>query len=688
MGSFKNFRNALQERMAWIEANSVALFELDVDGDKLWDTYLASFPAGTDPIYRERSTHDCQCCRSFIRHYAGVVGIVNGKIESMWDIIVDDYPYDVVTKAMYKAISKKPIKDVFVTDTKFLGTEYNYEALETTTKRWDHFSCEVSNVYSGNKSIDSVKSEYRQSFDVIKRSFEEITPSTVDLVLDLIGDKLLERGEQYKDQLIAFKKAQHSWAASRQNVNLVWNMAFENGRFLAIRNTAIGTLLTDLSNGEELDKAVHSYNSKVDPTKYKRPKSIITSAQKEMAVKTVTELGYMDSLARRHATIEDIEVSNVLWASGESVEKMRNPFDLVDTTAKHNAKSFSNVAEVGVETFVNDILPNADSLEILFENDFENHLVNITTALNDGSKSLFKWNNPFAWSYNNGVADSVIKRAVKSHGGNTEADLRFSIMWANGDSRDNSDLDAHCKGPGLHIYFANKRDNTTGGWLDVDIRTPISHRNENIVENIAFPSSSKMKSGKYQFSVHNFQLRGVQNGFQAELEANGQLYTFNYPHGLKNGESVAVVDVEWDGTNFTVKPRISHQESSKDVWGLKTNEFVKVDTVMLSPNRWGEGKSGITHWMFMLNGCKNPEATRGFYNEFLKPELEVHRRSFEALGGKMSIDSNTDSQLAGIGFSTTRDKSIVARINSNKLLKIKIKDERTVFESVAQQVSV
>ena len=38
------------------------LFVTAVDKEDLWSTYLGSFPEGTNPMFRERTEHDCQCC--------------------------------------------------------------------------------------------------------------------------------------------------------------------------------------------------------------------------------------------------------------------------------------------------------------------------------------------------------------------------------------------------------------------------------------------------------------------------------------------------------------------------------------------------------------------------------------------------------------------------------------------------
>lgn len=39
------------------------LFCTGVEKDDLGATYLASFPAGTNPLFRKRTEHDCSCCQ-------------------------------------------------------------------------------------------------------------------------------------------------------------------------------------------------------------------------------------------------------------------------------------------------------------------------------------------------------------------------------------------------------------------------------------------------------------------------------------------------------------------------------------------------------------------------------------------------------------------------------------------------
>src|SRR5690606_1291105 len=122
-------------------------------------------------------------------------------------------------------------------------------------------------------------------------------------------------------------------------------------------------------------------------------------------------------------------------------------------------------------------------------------------------------------------------------------------------------------------------------------------------------------------------------------------------------------------SKFTVTdPKIAHQGLPQLAWGLNTETFVKVNTLMLSPNHWDDNTTGNKHWFFILEGCANPEGTRGIYNEFLRGNLEQHRKVFEVLGSKTRcLPSN--EQLSGLGFSSTREDEVIIRVTGSKINK-------------------
>ncbi len=113
-------------------------------------------------------------------------------------------------------------------------------------------------------------------------------------------------------------------------------------------------------------------------------------------------------------------------------------------------------------------------------------------------------------------------------------------------------------------------------------------------------------------------------------------------------------------TGFHLIESLESASISLDVWGVRTNTFVPVSAVMYSPNYWDDNRAGNKHLFFILQGCKNLEPARGFFNEFLRGDLTEHRKVFEILGNKMKAPP-ADDQLSGVGFSTTQRNQVVLR---------------------------
>lgn len=682
---FTKFKKSIQDKLDYLIKNSVALFEVNMDKEELWNLYLDAFPAGTNLIYRERRAYDCSCCRQFVKNYGVIVGIVNGKTVSIWDVNTIE-PYQTVANKLTEKIAALPIENAFYSKFAALGTSYNFELIGSNNKKWNHFYYKLpSTLVDTTSTIDSLKGDIKQTRAVVKRSFEELNPSSIDTVLELIKEKALYRGEEHKSLLNAFKNLQVEWIKSKNKENFCWEVAVTYGRVAAIRNTAIGTLLVNLSDRIDVETAVKKYESVVAPQNYKRPKPLFTKGMRKAAEAKVMELGLMASLERRHATMRDLSMQDVLWASGESKKVMRNAFSFLDGEEKVAVFKHENIQEVGVEFFIENILPTAEKMELLLDNSYQNNLVSLIAPVHSNKPKLFKWDNDFSWTYNGNFTDSI-KESVKTRGGKVDGVLRFSLSWAEGDASDNSDLDAHCKLPGAHIFYSEKKDNKSWGQLDVDIQQPKDQSNKDIVENITWPHKKRMPIGDYVFSVVNYALRGIQNGFTSEIEFGGQIHTFHYDQPMKQKEEVHVATVRFDGQNFKIIKSIPSNLASKELWGIKTMKFIPITGILKSPNHWGQNNIGNKHYFFTLENCLNPDNPRGFYNEFLRQDIYEHRRVFEALGNKMKIEFSED-QLSGIGFSSTMNKSIILKINS-KPLKLKFTDEKLIFNSRKEKVQI
>lgn len=687
---FRDFVKAIQKNLQQMSKDSSRLFTVNVDTEELYNLYLDSFPAGTNEIYRERREYDCNCCRHFIRDVGNVVSIKNGELHTIWGINpVSDDKYNVVAAALDAYVKQKAVSGVFLKKEKRIGTPENREMLPTgKINKYEHFFVDLPEIcifkeYYGH-TLEGDLSQFRDIRNVFKRSLDEISKEAVDTVLELIAQNSLYKGAEWKKQLTEFKNYQKEYGklTDEQKELWIWEKSIAAGAVIGkIRNHSIGTLLVNISEGMDLDLAVRKYEQIVAPVNYKRPKAIFTKKMLEDAKKTITELGYMDSLQRRFATLDDITVNNILFSNKDAAKRITGAMDLFDEMEQDVAidpKRFSKVEEISAEDFIKNVLPVAKELEVYLENKHIQNMVSLIAPEVAAAKTMFKWNNGMSWAYTGNITDSDIKENVKAAGGSVTGIVRFSIQWNDKDGKDNSDLDAHCIEPkgGDHIYFSHKISRYTGGELDIDITDPIYQCKSNggvAVENITYPSKERMKPGTYKFYVNQYSFRNSQ-GFKAEVEVNGEIHSYEYNSPVRGNVDVAEVILDQSG-NFKVVDKLPGNCAtiSKDVWGIKTLQFTPVSVVCYSPNYWDEQKGiGHQHLFFMLKDCINPEEPNGYYNEFLKPELEQHRRVFEALGSKAHV-KDVDDQLSGVGFSLTKRNDLIIKVKgaTERVLKVK-----------------
>lgn len=701
MANFMKFKEAIQRNFEEMSKDATHLFEVDLDKDELWNTYLNSFPEGSNPVYRERTEHDCSCCRQFIKNIGAAVFIKDLKVCSIWDVDVDDDVYQAVCDTMAAFVKKHPIKDVYFSPQKKVGCDFNYEDFGDRVHRWDHLCLELPEkfVIKNSVELNRRKAELRDTVSVFRRSLREIDIEAIDTILELIESDNLYRGSEWKSALVMFKsykelcpELEDGFVPGGQLSNkglYAWSTGVTIGPAVGrIRNHSIGTLLLDISDGMDLEEAVKKYERIVAPGNYKRPKAIFTAKMLEEAKKKIEELGYMDSLRRRFATLDDITIGNVLFANCDATNRMTGSNDIFEEMAGEvtvNPKRFSNVPEISVRDFVNSVLPTARNIDILLENKHSKNFVSMIAPVVVGSKNMMKWNNPLSWAYTGNVTDSDIRANVAAAGGNVNGVLRASIQW-NECGTDNCDLDIHCyeHGGKDHIYYAShcsssmhclsfsNRPSLSGGILDVDIRQP---NGKVAVENIVYKDKKLMKPGVYTFFIHAYS-GSARNGFRAEIEVDREVYEIDYPGLLSHKGQLTLANVELDKNgNFSVRNVLNHdgfgRVKGKDIWGVKTYQFTPVSVVSYSPNYFDEQEGiGHKHLFFFLNGCKNPEEPHGFYNEFLTNELMEHKRVLEALGGKCHVET-VDDQLSGVGFSLTKRADVVIRVNGDKVMRVK-----------------
>ncbi len=707
------FNKKIQENFTKL-SKSGKLFRVELTGNQVWDLYLASFSKEDNPIFRDpnSSYKNCNHCKNFIRRYGNIVSIdENYTIKTLFDVETDD-EYQNTAKILSKAIKSSSIKDVFFETFDELNSlpyescsksnklfqlgvaknikRYTKEEAEKYGKvkpneirTFDHFHLFLDKEYvdTTGKSVEAIMSNYRDARSVFQKAMEVISLDTLQLVKDLINQGSLLDGTTHLfkiEQMIPLKDGYDN-LSKKQRDNYCWVKSY-NLPIAKFKNELIGTLCTELSEGEELNKACESWNKRVDPANYMKVTAPITKKQIEEAKLFVEENGYVESFSRRFATIDDIKVSEILHANvGKGEIKSVSIFDGVKSTStRHKRNEFEGVEEIGIEKFMKDILPSCSAIEAFFSNSQQGNLVSLTTANVEDSKPIFKWSNNYSWTFNGNLAGkSQIKEEVISKGGNVTGVLRFSMIWNDADGSDNSDLDAWCSQPnkeliGYSTSFRKDRGmhgniSSCNGQLDLDNTNP---NGKLAVENIYFGSTSKMKDGVYKFWVHQFRAE-KSKGFKCEIEMNGEIYTYEYNKPVSGKINVAEVTLK-NGL-FHIDHSIPESAvSSKEVYGIETNQFHKVNLVCLSPNHWNGNKVGNKHYFFMLDNCKSPVSVRGFHNENLIPELAQHRKVLEVLGTTNMI-APSDKQLSGLGFNATVRDELIVKLQGTHKRVVKIK---------------
>lgn len=656
MSNVKAFNQALQAQVE--SMGSTGLFIVDIDSDTVWNTYLDSFNPGDNEIHVERREHDCNCCRQFMRDIGRVVTIVDGALVSVFDITTDDH-YQPVADALSAFVKGFPIKDQYRHQQVKIGSPVSHQQLpDGSVRTWDHLSVVIPREYKMREvNIPTYLSKTRGQRGVYKRSMVEMSLSAAEVVLELIEQGTLYRGDEHKATVQAFitHKKKFDKVATEEQDNFCWSIFNTDASQPRFHGTVIGTLITDISEGTELDVAVTKYEVKVAPTNYKRPKALVTAGMIKKAEKTVESLGIQESLHRRYAVTEDITINNVLFADRSAQESMGVFGDLLKE-AKVNTKALEKVEEISVDDFLEHVVPTAESIELMMENKHQSNLMSLIAPVHADSPNILKWDNNFSWSYAGDVTDSI-KERVKSAGGAVDGHLRCSLAWHNGD-----DLDIHLIEPcGNRIYYSRARNSRTGGNLDVDMNAGGSRNDKDPVENITYPDARRIAEGKYVVKVNQYSRRSTSNvGYTVEIECDGSIHTFTSP---KSPTSTDIV-VEFtyskkDG--ITVTGGIKSQSAPVEEWGITSQSFTKVNMIMNSPNHWDGESTGNKHVFFILDGAAQEGKARGFYNEFLSAELQDDRKVFEVLGNKLKAEES-DNQLTGLGFSSTQRNTAFVKV--------------------------
>ena len=665
---FKDFASAVRKQFNKMAEHQ--LFVVDIPGNTVYQEYLESFPKGTNNLYRTRGEYDCQCCRTFIKNIGNVVALIDFEVVTVWDVEVEGHYHD-VAKALARLVKKTPIKEQFLTSETKIGVEKSFQLMpDGAVKTWNHFSCIVPSRFQST-DINAIRGDDASIKQVFLSGLNTLTVDALETTLDLINQGSLYRGEEFRHIVTTFlqlKKAyiqlQPLWEENYEVEEAKWIWQNISTFAVRIKNTAIGSLIQDLSSDIDLNEAVRKYEFIVAPSNYKRPKTLITENMVTQAMKTINELGIDLSLHRRYAELSDISVNNVLWADRSTAGVMRNSIkDILTAAVKPSIPVLDKLEAIDIETFLSSVLPTLTSIEVLPEYLHTPNFVSLVAPKYPEAKNILKWDNNFSWSYTNDVTDSIQER-VKQAGGNAGGKLRVSLSWSNTD-----DLDLAVASPKSYISYVEKHG-YCGGKLDVDANAGSLTRKP--IENIAWEKNPP--EGTYRVDVSQYRQREEADvGFTLEIAIEGKIEQFTYDKPVKGklGDLITIQQKDGKLAIIKVSPLLTRGGKNTSVYGVDLGKFHKVSSIMLSPNFWDEQAIGNKHYFFILEGCKNPAPLRGLYNEFLSNELHDHKKVFEVLGSKLLCEPS-ESQCSGLGFSSTQRNYLICKVKGTFTRTLKI----------------
>lgn len=652
---YPQFEQAVVERFNMFVGTGVKLFKTNVE-----DIFENIFLDHMSEESGAKQHYNCNACRSFFNKYGSLVAVSeNGELKSvLWnDKDVPEF-FKQAVKVMKNVVEGSNVTGVFLSDTKVLG--------HPVTGEWTHIHVKLPSEMVFRSRLETAGQAMavkREEFNMVNRAVRDFSLDTINKALTLINSETLYRGDKAKPNVEWFKslveKVKNADTADKKK-NIIWLAIAEapNG-FAHIRSNATGTLLKDISEGLSTEEVASKFKQVMNPSNYQRSQSAPSENSIYEAEKVVAQLGIENSLARKYATLEEVQKT---WTPNLSIqEPVTTQGVFGHLTSKSKADNTMDLPKSVMtwEKFLRTVLPTADSLEVKV--DSPDRFMAMVTAVHPESENILQWSNPFSWYYHGGV-DGEIKRRVEEAGGRYENnEIRASLIW---DGR--TDLDLHCVTPyGEHIMYSNKNGNC-GGFLDLDMNG-LDRNSDTPVENMRWKLDAPQ--GRYKFYVHNFSERV--NGskgtpFRVELEVNGKVYQYD-GSALKNGEKVTVFEFDYVKGRDPIIRGIVNQPTD-DTWNVPFNSFVKVNAITDSPNQWDKNSNNGSghHIFFLLDGVKDLSEGkgRGFFNEMLKPELKQIRKTLELFTANTPIEDADEATACGVGYSKDQEWNLTLKVKS------------------------
>ena len=284
------------------------------------------------------------------------------------------------------------------------------------TGEWCHLSAEpLSHRVYPIKFLTPAQAmaEKLEDFGVLSRSLDEFPLTVAKQALQVVDSDALYRVDKVKGVAEWFRDLHNDIDGNRRNrSNLIWlAVATAPVGFAHVRNTMIGTLLADISEGMDFATVSRRFTEKMHPLQYQRPQAAPTSGNIQQAEKIVAQLGIEKSLTRRFARLDEIQL---LWKPDRGTAEPRSSGVFAGVQSKQKARATTSInmppRTMTWVKFEKEALPKAARIEYLVPQVRSNYCA-LVTAQDQDAPPILQWDgeprNPISWYVYNGGSSPV-----------------------------------------------------------------------------------------------------------------------------------------------------------------------------------------------------------------------------------------------------------------------------------------
>ena len=365
------------------------------DVQDLDQVYLSGFAKAADRQY-----HNCSACKSFLRHYGGLL-VTNGTEtrSALWGFHTAlDGHFSISRQLMNAELTKARVNGIFASKLAMLG--------QPETNGWTHFWTHNPNVHTNPVlTAGQQMAQSRQDFLTLRRGMAEFKVETFAGVSTLMESDAAYRSPKFEGlakKYLLLKLQVDSVNQIRRDIAL-WH-ALANGLPPGIKSSALGTLYADLDGGMAAADALRRFKAIVDPRVYQQPTAAPKAGNIKRAEDIFAAMGLERSLERRVAMFSEV-VERCAWEATSFSAPLRA---VVETSKK--AGIFSGLQQPvagadpiqGVSTkmslrkFMEQRSQSVEAMKIVGL-DRPHPMGTITAAVHNDAPPLFSWGSTYGW---------------------------------------------------------------------------------------------------------------------------------------------------------------------------------------------------------------------------------------------------------------------------------------------------